>query len=378
MNCRVLSLFWLPLLAVFFVMSSHAIGAEPKATTNNLSTISPATLAGLVWSMTTECDDVTGIEKQQCLIFRDARRNQITGQTYKVRGDDLSVVTADYDSDTKTIPLRVLPCVACDTPLEVEGKQFVVVAQPVVAAGTQSTVTTPNTVLPNTKDQSSAYADVVAQTTVRMPDAEFATKWQQYVAPRLVSEFVVHATPAGSRSKLSNSKNIPSKISWELLSYQVYDPCNGDIVAASAGRSEMKPDTGTSSTSPVDSTPSVLTATIDRTKCTDNDPKVKVVETIVKPAKPALPSRLSMAQIRNGMAPLRIVAKTCYGYYGVEGNAKIRVVIGSDGTIRSAKAVEEFADTPTGECLEQAASTLTFPKTKKPKTIIRYPVLVSP
>ena len=54
----------------------------------------------------------------------------------------------------------------------------------------------------------------------------------------------------------------------------------------------------------------------------------------------------------------------------------MRITIGGDGAILALDQTGDFAGTPTGECIDTAIRKVRFPKSKRPKTTVNYPIVL--
>ncbi|MCK5798598.1 MAG: hypothetical protein KAI47_15505, partial [Deltaproteobacteria bacterium] len=99
------------------------------------------------------------------------------------------------------------------------------------------------------------------------------------------------------------------------------------------------------------------------------------------PKKPAaapasnLPDKLGRSQIVSGMGRIKGRIKACRDRFRVPGMAMVRVAIGANGRVSSARVSGIFAGTPTGSCVARAVKSARFPKTKRPSTI-KYPFVL--
>jgi hypothetical protein len=78
------------------------------------------------------------------------------------------------------------------------------------------------------------------------------------------------------------------------------------------------------------------------------------------PAKPAKES-LDSKDIRTGMGAVAKQAQACYDNYGIAGHVKIKATVEPSGKVTKAEATGEFAGTPTGTCVANAAKSASFP-----------------
>ena len=76
-----------------------------------------------------------------------------------------------------------------------------------------------------------------------------------------------------------------------------------------------------------------------------------------KPEKKSLTS----GDIKSAMGPLSKRAQACQGSTGATGSVAIKVVVSSNGKVKSAEATGSFAGSPAGECVAKVARQASFP-----------------
>jgi hypothetical protein len=88
-------------------------------------------------------------------------------------------------------------------------------------------------------------------------------------------------------------------------------------------------------------------------------PPQATLNTLVLQSPPdnALPIRAFVC----GMNAVKGKVAACFAEYEIPGTVMLNVSIGRNGAVSSAVATGQFADTPTGACVESAARTATFP-----------------
>jgi hypothetical protein len=70
---------------------------------------------------------------------------------------------------------------------------------------------------------------------------------------------------------------------------------------------------------------------------------------------------LSKVALVNGLLAVKPLVHACYEEYRVPGTAMADIVIAKSGRVSKAVVTGKFAGTPTGDCVEQAVMTATFP-----------------
>jgi len=190
-----------------------------------------------------------------------------------------------------------------------------------------------------------AVRGAVVQQSVRPFSSEAAAeRWRAEVLPRLEVRLVVRV-PASPRW----SEGTASALAIEVVGFRVHDPCSGLVVASIPPSDRVGADPGRCGKAPV-----------------------------VVPAKERLrlPAQLSPADIRTALAPAEAAARACFDRYGVAGEAKLHIGIDGAGAVVAFKQLGDFADTPTGACIESAVRAVTFPRTQRERTTITYPIVL--
>jgi len=296
-------------------------------------------LGGIVWSLDARCDAGDELEQRQCRAVKNARAGRVAGKTFIVSGDAGALTVGDWDGKKKSMALVLSGCVACVEPVLAGGKAMYVVSNK--AAPTFSGAVAKAATLHETDRQFKGEADAV--------------KWRTEVVPRLKIEFVVKI--AGEKAKWKRESK--EGLAVQIVGFRVYDPCDGDVVAAE---------------------PESAKAAVDRAACGDavaegtgaGDKKPK--ET--KPKEPEVPDELSAAQIKEVMKSVRASADQCFADYGVAGDSKLHVTVAADGSVVAVEVSGDFAGTPTGTCIEKAVKAAAFPRTKKSKQSFKYPIVL--
>lgn len=291
-------------------------------------------LTGLVWAVTATCDGGDELAERQCRAVQAARRRAVAGKRFVVAADAAALTVGAFDGKTQSVPLTLSGCVACVEPIAVDGKPYYVVSKKAAPTFTGAV----------------AKAATIHETDRTFANEEAATAWRTGVVPRLRTELVVDVAADGGVWTRDGKHGL----AVDVVAYRVYDPCEGEVVAAHP-RSEK--------------------AAVDRAACGD-----AVVEGDAAPAKAApveaIPDALSADQIKAAMQPVRGAAEQCFAKYGVAGDAKLKVTVAADGSVVAVEVKGDFAGTPTGACIEQAAKAVAFPRTKKSRQSFSYPVVL--
>jgi hypothetical protein len=86
------------------------------------------------------------------------------------------------------------------------------------------------------------------------------------------------------------------------------------------------------------------------------------------------PDALSPAMVKQAIKPVLDGAKQCYAKFKVAGKGKLKMAIGADGMLTEYEQQGDFANTPTGTCIDLAVKNATFPASKKPRTAVAVPI----
>jgi hypothetical protein len=177
------------------------------------------------------------------------------------------------------------------------------------------------------------------------PDETAAKAWGQSVANARVQLVVKLA------AKPRFTVDGKSGLAFDLLAYRVIAPCDGSIVVAKPASGPAEP---------------------DKARCTQAAPQPsEPAETKPEPAKL---EALTPGMIQEAMKPVFDAAQACHEKYGVTGKAKLRITVTGEGAIAKYEQQGDFVGTPTGQCIDDAAKAVTFPRTRKPKASFSYPI----
>jgi hypothetical protein len=293
--------------------------------------IDGAGLAALFWSQTEDCDKAGGdFARRQCVGLRNARRAQLSRETFVIDGGAAALHGGAWDAKTKKLPLAIDACVACDGGVEIDGKRRFVTGKGSrkVAGG-------------------ALRAPALGQVAIALPTQADADAWRLAAKTRVRSEFVI---------------KVPAQLdSWragdlggygvDVVAYRVWDACDGRILSARprAGRAEA-----------------------DRTQCPVE--KAKVIEKVAAPVAPVEPERVSSTEVNEALAPIRAHAQKCFETYGVAGKAVLQFTFDRKGKITALSQEGDFTETPTGSCIDKAARAVGFPPSQNKTTTVSFPL----
>lgn len=297
--------------------------------------LSRADLLGLGWSLTAACTDGDDLAQRQCRAVRDARAASVRSGVFVVEGDAAAVQIGEWSADTKSAPLVIRGCVAC---VEPAGGHYIVSSK---AAPTWQGVV--------------AYAATIDEVALPFKDEAAAKKWAAGRGRGLQTELVVRLASAAGGMWQADGK---AGLAVDVLGFRVHDPCSGEVLRAS----------GEAGKGPVDK--AACRAAAAEAASASADDKIPAVP------KVALPDQLDAKDIKTAMQPVVEAASACFDTYGVAGAAKLQYTISGDGSVSAYQLTGDFVDTPTGECIDQAARAVTFPKVKKKQFAFTYPLVL--
>lgn len=301
----------------------------------------PQGLAPYLWAYRETCENLDDdLVRRQCLGLRAARRAQVAGKTFAIGGDSRSLLAGRYDASAKGSPFKVYSCFACTRAIDAQGVPLYLVGQGAITVfGTQ------------------ILGPVVHQITNPFKTAEQAAAWKKDVAPRLRAQFIVKIQ---DKEPFWTNGGVQG-VTLEVQGFRVHDPCTGKIVVA---------------------IPKAKNLPADENACTGQDllalQRARDAANAPPPVDPnsKLPKRLSPKDVQVGLAPALKAAQQCFAIYAVAGEAKFRIKISGAGKVVEIEQTGYFQDTPTGECMEEAIRTATFPATQKPLTTVTYPFVL--
>jgi len=324
-----------PFLVASFVVAPPTFGAVGTAVADGFDDKVKAarpihdakSMTALFWSQGADCTAAKNdLLRRQCEGVRTERKRRVASETYVV---DVGVEAFDIAADAKKMSVQVnlRSCLWCGT----EG--------PVVIGKGVHTV-----------EAGSVKAAVVGGGSKTFKKGGMAQHWAAHIATRMKAQMLVKV-PAALETFKAGGRN---GYKVDVVGYRLYDPCQGDVVAASP-KSEKGP---------------IVASSCKDAPAYTGDPNVVKVPEIVHP------DRLSTAQIKTSMADVLVQAKACYDAYGIEGMATFKMIIAGSGKLAKAEQLGDFTGTPTGICLDKAMQAASFPKSKKKATPITYPIVL--
>ncbi|MEO8701182.1 MAG: hypothetical protein ABI867_14120 [Kofleriaceae bacterium] len=277
----------------------------------------------IVWAVSATCEKGDDVQQRQCRQVRDHKLKELAGATLLVDGDPAAFELGPWNAAKRSIAVTFAACVRCAA-IEVEGKPWHIVGTTAAAR------------LENGKLRAARLHD----TARTFADEATAKQWTRGI--RNVRVQLLVKLPAKPRTQVAGK----DALQLEITAWRVMNPCDGSAVIAGGGVAggSMEPDQ----------------------KACGADPT----------PPDGLPEQLSMEMVAEAMKPVDAAARACFKQYTVAGKAKLELVINADGTVARADQLGDFKGKPTGSCIDLAVKKLVFPKTRKPKTKIGYPIVV--
>jgi hypothetical protein len=144
-----------------------------------------------------------------------------------------------------------------------------------------------------------------------------------------------------AKPKLAGAK---PTVSLDIIGYRVISPCDGSVVIANPKSGPAEPD------------------------------KKQCGAIAAGATGGAEVDQLTPPVINDAMKPVVEAAHACFAKFGVAGKAKLKLVVAGDGAVTKYDQQGDFVSTPTGQCIDTAVTKAAFPRSKKPKTAINFPL----
>ena len=284
-------------------------------------------MTALFWSQGADCEaNKNDLLRRQCEGVRGERKRRVASQTYLV---DVGAEALDIVTDAKKMSVQVdlKACLWCGS----EGPVVIGTGEHKVEAG-------------------KVQAAILGSASKTFEKGGMAQHWAAHIATRMKAQLLVKV-PATLQNFKAGARD---GYKVEVVGYRLYDPCQGDVAAAS----------------PQSSKGPVVASTCKDAPAFTGDPTVAKVPEIVHP------DRLNTAQITGAMSDVLKQTHACYEAYGIEGTATFKMIIAGSGKLAKSEQLGDFAGTPTGICLDKAIQAASFPKSKKKATPITYPIVL--
>jgi hypothetical protein len=275
-------------------------------------------LENLVWAFTASCATGDDTEQRQCRVVRDRRAAELSGATLLVDADHDAFEVGPWSQQKKSVPITVSACIRC-AGVEVEGKTWYITGGPAKLEGDK------------------VRAAQLADTARAFGDPNAAQKMGQNTRVQMLVK--IPAKPKWSEGGKQG-------LALEVLAWRVISACDGMPLMASPTSGPIEPD-------------KKACGPIASTKPTADAPSLDALTT---------------SAIRDALKGVVYAANQCFNKYGVAGSAKLKFTVNGDGTIAKYEQQGDFANTPTGQCIDGAIEKAAFPRTKKSQTSFVYPI----
>lgn len=314
------------LLASALVVAGGSLAAADDTFESRASgAVRVAHLDDLVWALTAPCDKGDDTQQRQCRRLRDTRAGQLANATLIVDADRSSFALGAWSPQKKSAPLTLSACIKCSG-VEVDGRSWFIV-------GSKEGNPAPRF------DGRTLKAGLLYENARTFPDEAAARRFAAGAANAKVQLIV--KVPA--KAKWSDAGK--QGLALDVLGYRVYSPCDGSVVL---------------------SNPKAGAGAIDKAACR------KTTATTTTDAADA--GALTPAQIKTAVKPVVDGARQCYAKFKVAGKGKLRMAIAADGSLAEYEQQGDFANTPTGACIDAAMKAVAFPASKKDRTAVSVPI----
>jgi hypothetical protein len=316
----------LPLLLI--VSASSTAFAEETFEAKAQGAVRVARTDDLVWAMTASCDKGDDVQQRQCRIVRDKKAKALVGSTLWIEGDSDALEIGKWSSAKKSVPVSLFACVRCGG-VEVDGRSYYV-----MGAGASK--------WENNKLRAATLYDNARQ----FPDEAAAASWTKAMA---TAKFQLLAKVAPEPAKRRFSISGKDGLQLEIVAWRVVNPCDGSIVLSSVASAQVEP---------------------DKKACTTT------ASHVVMPPDASIDA-LTPSMVADAMKPVVAAGRACFRKFRMSGKAKIEITILGDGTVEKFEQKGDFDGSPTAKCIDDAMAKVTFPRTKKPKMKIGFPITLN-
>jgi hypothetical protein len=295
--------------------------------------------ATLIEPLYAKCDESDPIYARQCELSKVFLLDYLRGHTF-VAEADVPPETSPYDAAAKQIDMEISGCVVCKQPILVAGEPRFLTTKPVQRI-----------------QNGLAMVDPVASHEISIEDRTQADRFVEKVVPRLKVQHVFRfSTPYPVETGTGASSSVAPKgaapvsppvkgVLVASLGHRVYDRCTGQVAAAS-------PKAG-----------ALVKVTPDRSCPRDASEEMSQAEIKKQNEYLALPERLSPREIDRVLAPIQARVHDCYVEFGEpSGNAKVSLVIGTEGKLTQIGLPPPFDKADIGLCLKSQIRSAVFPK----------------
>ncbi len=276
----------------------------------------------IVWALTASCDKGDEVQQRQCRLIRDKRAKALAGDTLLVDADPDAFDLGKWNPAKKSVSVTLTSCIACQG-LAIDGKTWFVTGSPPRVEGGK------------------VRAVAVYDNGRQFSDEASANAWIKSL--KNVRVQMLLKVPDKRRWQVSGKDGLL----LDVLGYRVVTPCDGGVIVASPSSNGVPADpkacTGTGATA------------------ADGSVGVDVI---------------TAAMVQASLKPVVDAANACFEKYGVAGKAKLDITIAGDGTVARYDQTGDFEGTPTGQCIDTAMREVQFPRSKRARTKIGYPIVL--
>ena len=285
---------------------------------------------GLVWAATSACDAGDDVQQRQCRHVRDARYKALSEGTWLVDADADAFDVGAWNQAKKSVPVSLSACVRC-AGVEVDGKTWYVTGGGAAALHVEAGKLKASSLHDNGRTFS---------------DEATAAMWSAAVATVRVEMLVKLA------AKPRWSVDGKHGLALDVVGYRVVTPCDGSVILASPPSSPVQ---------------------VDKKACATR----RVLTVAEAEAGPQV-EQLTASIIDQAMQPVVEAARKCFGRFAVTGKAQLKLTVTAEGGLGKYEQQGDFSNTPTGACIDTAMAKAHFPRVKKSKTTILFPITLQP
>lgn len=323
---------WLVVAALLATQRAHAQSSGDTFEAKAQGAQPLHRVESLVWAMTSSCDAGDDVEQRQCRRVRETRQKELANGTWLVVADADAFDVGPWSPTKKSLPITLDACIRC-AGVEIDGKTWYVTG----ATSTPPRFEGGKLRTGKLHDHARAFADEAT-----------ASMWGRAVAKVKVEMIVKLATKSRWSAGGKNG------LALDVVGYRVFTPCDGTVILSSPPSSPVEP---------------------DKQACAAaSEQQPTVAEAEAGPQVEALTASI----IDEAMQPVVDAAWKCYGQYAVTGKAKLKITITAEGGIGKYEQQGDFVSTPTGTCIDKAMAKAHFPRSKKHKTTILFPITIQP
>lgn len=289
------------------------------------------------------CGRSGSVEHMQCRAIRSRMQRSVKRGVFWYTSPAAEV--GKYNGQGLNYPVQVLGCLTCKTPFNLrwglyagKNKWYVTTTPPkkvAVKAG-------------KTSFTGLELTDHLGRKTkfLTIPVGPSETEmWERSTKRNLRVQFIfaMHGTrwPGALRR---------NGVVVEMKGYRLYNQCNGKVLASVPASSGQAP------------------VAVNPTCKGRRAPVV-----VARATRKVTPQTLQASIIRRVMRSANEAVKECYDTYQIQGLARVRVKVVSDGTVKTVKVIGKFKNTPTGKCIKEKILNLIFPRFLNPDINFTYP-----